>query len=928
MGYRAVARERMWLPGFLLLACLLLGAPSLAAVQITADGQLFRVKTPVYTAVIGKNHLITSLKIGDMELLGDALTLMEQKSEKFNKLGATVKQSENTLLSLFGAELKDEAIGGDNDGPDAPSVTELAAMCTTILYTFDDQKITLKITDREKGFDTHVKWTVSPHAQLLDAAGLPLSPGLKISSPLNVTYDDGTKVALTHSGPGNPFNDWENGGFGDYSWSRRLNPGSVYTFTLAIAKGAPGARVIAAPPFKMDAPVRISHLGEPLAVNLVWKKEIFATKIADLHDTLVTYQLVDILGKVVDHGEKPVVFTDSPVVSLPITCTPSRTGWFDLQFSLNNRAHTLTPIVESLPIAVVHTTPGMPNEVPKTNDPLDWEAFLGLHCERLNIALKEIAPVDIFTEVKPRGGKTESSGGLEDSPEDTASTIMSQPQWDNLDNYVNEVEVKAKKDGVSTFWLIDSVPKWLTGQPEKMEKLLTMLFTRYKGRLHYVMLWNEPNLAMGPDGYVKNCLGPLFRAARKADPSVKVMGPDTCGLNPGWLKGVYDAGGKGMMDVIDMHPYTGHNRGWDEHDTANTWREVRALMTANGDGEKEMWSTESGFDFGAGRLGSTFQLLNVSRQYPLAESAGIPKEHFFYYYTRAMGFINFYLVDYDNHLMPAGVAARMQAEQFAGTRYAGEMSLGHFRRGFRYHGATEDVVMAYSLDFDTQTPVTITSKRIVLYDIMGNLLTDASQPTAAPKHLLLPLTGYPIYIHLDPGATITPEEKLGDNVAAAAYWKAQGKAAPTVTASSTQKGNVPEHVIDGIWNAQNQPSYDGYLWVGEKSILETHEAWVEIALPEPRRIDTAYVCAPSDYCGMTGLRAFKFQVMDGADWRTVSEVKDNDLSWIFELHFPAVTASRVRLLITDLNNGWKIEDKSPYTDMLPRVSEIELFAHP
>ena len=31
------------------------------------------------------------------------------------------------------------------------------------------------------------------------------------------------------------------------------------------------------------------------------------------------------------------------------------------------------------------------------------------------------------------------------------------------------------------------------------------------------------------------------RAARRADPEAKVFGPDTCGLNPGWLEEVYKA---------------------------------------------------------------------------------------------------------------------------------------------------------------------------------------------------------------------------------------------------------------------------------------------------------------------------------------------------------------------------------------------------
>ncbi len=82
---------------------------------------------------------------------------------------------------------------------------------------------------------------------------------------------------------------------------------------------------------------------------------------------------------------------------------------------------------------------------------------------------------------------------------------------------------------------------------------------------------------------------------------------------------------------------------------------------------------------------------------------------------------------------------------------------------------------------------------------------------------------------------------------------------------------------------------------------------------------------PSSNVGMPGPRNYQLQVETDGKWQTVQNVQGNILSWVLYAHFPPVTATRVRIMITDLNNGMWLEDKSHYTDMRARVYELEAY---
>ena len=88
----------------------------------------------------------------------------------------------------------------------------------------------------------------------------------------------------------------------------------------------------------------------------------------------------------------------------------------------------------------------------------------------------------------------------------------------------------------------------------------------YKGQVHYWEAWNEPNITYGsaPD-YVNKVLKPVHRVVKSVDPSAKVLGSSAVGSNlEEWWWWLADAGGFGAMDIVGIHPYTGHNRSFEE----------------------------------------------------------------------------------------------------------------------------------------------------------------------------------------------------------------------------------------------------------------------------------------------------------------------------------------------------------------------------
>jgi polysaccharide biosynthesis protein PslG len=141
---------------------------------------------------------------------------------------------------------------------------------------------------------------------------------------------------------------------------------------------------------------------------------------------------------------------------------------------------------------------------------------------------------------------------------------------------------------------------------------------RYKGRIRYYQLWNEPNIypewgnyAIDPEGYTE-LLRLSAQAARAADPEVVIIAgalAATINLQPDepaptnslsdliFLQRMYDAGAADSFDIMAVQGYGLWSGPTDRRMhprvlNISHHQFVRDLMVANGDAHKPLWLAE------------------------------------------------------------------------------------------------------------------------------------------------------------------------------------------------------------------------------------------------------------------------------------------------------------------------------------------------
>ena len=198
--------------------------------------------------------------------------------------------------------------------------------------------------------------------------------------------------------------------------------------------------------------------------------------------------------------------------------------------------------------------------------------------------------------------------------------------WTHADLVVDH----AVAQGLTVIARLGFVPVW--ARPEDEDTTFTYLdaenyadfgdyvaafVEHFRGRVSYVLIWNEPNLAAewgnrppDPAAYTE-LLKIAYARAKEADPSVVVLAPALAPTlapvgNPWamddllYLQAMYDAGAAPYFDALAAHTY-----GWgfpaDDPPAADkvNFRRVellRPIMEANGDGAKEIYITETGWN--------------------------------------------------------------------------------------------------------------------------------------------------------------------------------------------------------------------------------------------------------------------------------------------------------------------------------------------
>jgi hypothetical protein len=195
--------------------------------------------------------------------------------------------------------------------------------------------------------------------------------------------------------------------------------------------------------------------------------------------------------------------------------------------------------------------------------------------------------------------------------------------WEKYDRIVDEATAR----GIEIIARLEKPPLWAkTGQPNPhvdgppdrlsdYANFVEQVVRRYRGRITYVQIWNEPNLQgewgakpIDPLGYVR-LLEAGHRAAKRADPNVVVLlaglaptdqtGPDNLS-DLLFLERVYEYGGADFFDIATVMVY-GYGYAPSDRRTGfghnNFSRPVltREIMERHGDGGTPIWAVEYGW---------------------------------------------------------------------------------------------------------------------------------------------------------------------------------------------------------------------------------------------------------------------------------------------------------------------------------------------
>jgi hypothetical protein len=190
-----------------------------------------------------------------------------------------------------------------------------------------------------------------------------------------------------------------------------------------------------------------------------------------------------------------------------------------------------------------------------------------------------------------------------------------QPQkdkWDfsRLDRYV----AMAQLAKVDILLPLANTPKWAASRPDEhsgyqpgnasepasidyWRNYVRQVGERYKGRIKYYEIWNEPNIKHHFSGSVESLVQLSCEASKilKAiDPTNKIVSPAASSGAKGhiaYLDSFLKSGGKACIDVIAHHFYV-PNAGVEA--MVPMIREVRSVMKKNGVDNLPLWNTESG----------------------------------------------------------------------------------------------------------------------------------------------------------------------------------------------------------------------------------------------------------------------------------------------------------------------------------------------
>ena len=437
--------------------------------------------------------------------------------------------------------------------------------------------------------------------------------------------------------------------------------------------------------------------------------------------------------------------------------------------------------------------------------------------------------------------------------------------------------------------------------------------------IRYWSPWNEPNGTGYEDGatYEAEVGAPFASGVRAVDPDAVVVGGNTLGVALDWWEGLVAAGGCASMDVVGVHPYTGHNRSWEEEGFSADGAELdqlRAILRPCGD--LPVWDTETGW-WSDGVVNFWASGWDVARKLWWYELEDV--EEWTYFFSEG-GFgetgNSWSLLQLGTYVKPAGAVMAATAPVLDGLDDVAAVDTGtpgvHAMRGQADDGSW--VLALWSGDLTTtvvvepkggdQVPVT----RRDVYGAEADLTVDA-------KGTEVPVTGSPVLLRVPAGEElrVRATEPFGDDVL-------EGQ--PVTVSSTNPDGGAPRTITSGTFDVRD-PWRSGPL---EGGIVDRPPS-VTVETDGPVQVDRVAVATAGIRCCTGGLRDYTVEVRTPGDvWREVATQEDQlwDRVALFSFDPVEITAVRVTVPWTEIR-GTRVLDVN-HTGVLggPPPSFMEL----
>lgn len=217
--------------------------------------------------------------------------------------------------------------------------------------------------------------------------------------------------------------------------------------------------------------------------------------------------------------------------------------------------------------------------------------------------------------------------------------------WSRLDYLVST----ARNKGEDVVYTFGRTPQWASSKPwlscnygpgqcappanlATWDYFVKQLATRYKGRIRYYEIWNEPN----QPAFYSGSMSTLLTMAKEAysiikgiDSSAQVLtpAPTWTSTSPSqWMSQWFSIGGKYYADVVSFHAYTGKTT--PESVTRNV-DNMRAVMKQYGVSYKPLFNSEYAWGRDSLIPSQYDQAAFVSRALVLLWAKGIPRTYWY-----------------------------------------------------------------------------------------------------------------------------------------------------------------------------------------------------------------------------------------------------------------------------------------------------------